>query len=333
MPRPENRTPVRPRRIGALSWGLRALGAAAPSVAARVGERLFLTPPHHAAPRREREALRHGHAFDVPFAGGRLRAWRFGRDPRVLFLHGWGGRGGQLLSLAAPLREAGIPFATFDAPAHGLSSGRTASVPEFAAALRAVADHLGSVRAVVGHSMGGASTAVAVGQGLALDAAVFIGTPRNPAGFFGEFATTLALHPSLAEKVRARLEHRFGMSLADFDVTRLVPTAPPPLLVIHDTQDKEVPWENGEAIARQWPGARLLTTQGLGHKRVLHAAEVAEAVAAFLIDRVGGDAMRCDSPGCDGVASHGGVGSRRLCASCALDAQLYAPALRALGAA
>ncbi len=333
MPNPENRTIVRLARRGALSWGLRALDATAPSVAARFGERLFLTPPRHPAPRREREALRGGHPFDVPFAGGRLRGWRFGRHPRVLFLHGWGGRGGQLLSLAGPLREAGIPFATFDAPAHGFSSGRTASVPVFAAALRAVADHLGGVRAVVGHSMGGASTAVAVGNGLRLDAAVFIGTPRNPAAFFREFAGALAMRPSLAEAVRARIEGRLGMRLEEFDITRLAPTTPLPLLVVHDAQDKEVPWENGETIARQWPGARLLTTQGLGHKRVLHAAEVAEAVGAFLIERIGRGGTPCDSPGCDGVATHGEVGARRLCASCALEAQLYAPALRTLGVA
>lgn len=106
------------------------------------------------------------------------------------------------LSLAAPLREAGVPFATFDAPAHGLSSGSTASVPVFAAALR-----------------------------------------------------------------------------------------------------------------------------------VLHPAEVAEAVGAFLIEQVGGGEAPCESPDCDGVVTRTRPGERRLCASCALDAQLFAPALRTLGTA
>jgi pimeloyl-ACP methyl ester carboxylesterase len=251
----------------------------------------------------------------------------------VLFLHGWGGRGSQLLPLSEPLSRAGVSFATFDAPAHGVSPGRTASVPGFADALVAVAARLGNVRAVVAHSMGGAATALAVRRGLALDAAVFIGTPRNPGRYFGDFAAALALRPALASAVKARLEARLGLPMDDFDIQHFIPETSLPLLVVHDTGDKEVALENGQAIARSWPEARLMTTSGLGHRRVLRDPGVAEAVHDFLVERLRRDRGLCASVGCDGDVGNCSASGGRLCLSCALEAQLFTPGLRALGAA
>jgi pimeloyl-ACP methyl ester carboxylesterase len=65
-------------------------------------------------------------------------------------------------------------------------------------------------------------------------------------------------------------------------VHRVLPKLGQPGLVIHDLDDREVPWEEGERYARYWPGARLLTTQGLGHHRVFDAQEVIDTTMAFL---------------------------------------------------
>jgi hypothetical protein len=53
-------------------------------------------------------------------------------------------------------------------------------------------------------------------------------------------------------------------------------------LIVHDFDDPEVPWGDGELYARHWRNARLLTTQGLGHNRVLDEPDVIEAVLAFM---------------------------------------------------
>jgi pimeloyl-ACP methyl ester carboxylesterase len=52
--------------------------------------------------------------------------------------------------------------------------------------------------------------------------------------------------------------------------------------VIHDRDDPEVPLANGEAIAAAWPGARLVTTEGLGHTRIVHDPGVVARGVAFL---------------------------------------------------
>ena len=53
-------------------------------------------------------------------------------------------------------------------------------------------------------------------------------------------------------------------------------------LVIHDHDDRELPVEEAEALARALPDGRLLTTTGLGHHRILRDPGVVSAVVGFL---------------------------------------------------
>jgi hypothetical protein len=43
-----------------------------------------------------------------------------------------------------------------------------------------------------------------------------------------------------------------------------------------------MPWQEGEAVARAWPGAQFVRTTGLGHRRILRDPEVMARVTAFI---------------------------------------------------
>ncbi|MCZ6806500.1 MAG: alpha/beta hydrolase, partial [Deltaproteobacteria bacterium] len=55
-----------------------------------------------------------------------------------------------------------------------------------------------------------------------------------------------------------------------------------PLLVIHDEDDSFVPLQFGQSIVAAWPGAKLVTTEGRGHKRILRAAHVNDLAVGFI---------------------------------------------------
>lgn len=302
------RSPTAPAGLRA---AFRVLGRLMPGAAGAAAERLFLTPPRHAAPPREREALAGAVPFEVRLGRTALRAWRLGEGPAVLLCHGWGGRGAQLLPLGAPLREAGFSLVTFDGPAHGRSGGRLASGPAFAEAIAAVAERSGAAEAVA-HSMGGAALALALLRGLPLRAGVVVGTPRSPALFFRLFGDALDLPSRVRDEARARLERRLGFDMQGFDLPRLAAGAPRvPLLVVHDRGDAEVPFADGADLAAAWPGARLLATEGLGHRRILRDPTVARAAASFVLEH----APRC---ACGRLARPAGV-----CDGCQLSAELF----------
>jgi pimeloyl-ACP methyl ester carboxylesterase len=85
--------------------------------------------------------------------------------------------------------------------------------------------------------------------------------------------------------MQERIVARFGMEWSEFDVVAAARRLTAPLLVFHDAQDLEVPISNGEAIAAAWPGATLVRTEGLGHKRIVHDEAVVARAVRFVGER------------------------------------------------
>jgi pimeloyl-ACP methyl ester carboxylesterase len=54
------------------------------------------------------------------------------------------------------------------------------------------------------------------------------------------------------------------------------------VLLIHDRGDPDVPFRHAEEVAAAWPGARVLATDGLGHRAVLRDPTVVRSAVAFL---------------------------------------------------
>jgi pimeloyl-ACP methyl ester carboxylesterase len=130
--------------------------------------------------------------------------------------------------------------------------------------------------------MGGAATTLAAARGVSLRRAVFVAPAADPAGYSERFASLLGLPPEVLSRMRRGLERRFGIPWKEFDVLAAARTMSAPLLVFHDRDDRDVALADGEAIAAAWPGARLVTTTGLGHRRIVHDPPVVAQAIAFL---------------------------------------------------
>jgi pimeloyl-ACP methyl ester carboxylesterase len=189
--------------------------------------------------------------------------------------------------LVAPLLRAGFGVVAHDAPAHGESPGRSASIPAFADAIGRVAGEVGPLFGAIAHSMGGAAFSLAAARGLAARRAVFVGPPSDAAVWFHGFVRWLSLPPSAEPALRARVEAIAGERLDRLNSAVLGPRMRVPLLVLHDRQDREVPLEDGERVAREAVDGRLVVTEGLGHRRILRDPGVAEQAVRFLAGGLG----------------------------------------------
>lgn len=275
--------------VRSFSWeavrrsGFRALSALAPERAVDAALRRFGDAPRGARSEAEWETLERAEHFVVPFASGRLAAWRWGPQdaPRVLLMHGWGGRGGQLRAFVAPLLDAGHAVVTFDAPGHGLSGGDHSSFVHFALALDEMVRRAGPVSAVIAHSMGAAVSAFAMARGTPIGRAVLIAPPASLTEFSRRFARQIGASEAVRHSMQRRMEYRYGLRWDEMEVERSLPALDRPGLVIHDADDREVPIAHGERYAAHWRGARLLCTSGLGHRQILHAAPVVAAAVRF----------------------------------------------------
>jgi pimeloyl-ACP methyl ester carboxylesterase len=268
-----------------LRVGFRRLSAASFELSARCAERLFRTPPRHALLPREKRALKTGEFRWLPFRGGQLATWTFGRGPLVLAVHGWGGHGGRLSTFFAPLVDAGFSVVTFDAPSHGGSSGDLAALPDFVDAIEAIAANRGSLAGIVAHSLGATAAGLAIRRGLDVSGAVLLAPPADPETYAGRFARYLHIPKPVCGRMKERLLVRYATRWDDLRLTERFAADDrdqPGILIFHDRRDCRVPWKDGSAVADAWPGARLVTTRGLGHHKILRDPAVIAGSIAFL---------------------------------------------------
>lgn len=215
--------------------------------------------------------------------------WGDPGDPVVYLVHGWGGWRGQLGAFVGPLREAGYRVVAVDAPGHGdadpgfMGPGRgtaTEMIETFHTAVRA----FGEPDGVVAHSLGTTVAMAALRDGIRARRLVLLSPNPAFAELLDTFADLLRTGGRVKARLRAQLEGITGRAIDDFDV---VPAGAdgtmPDALVVHDERDAETSHAVGAAVAATWPNARLLSTQGLGHYRILGDAQVVRAAVGHLV--------------------------------------------------
>jgi pimeloyl-ACP methyl ester carboxylesterase len=266
---------------------VRALEAVSTAAAARLAEAIFCKTVRPPARPDEAVFLARAERGQVRALGLRIATYRWGDPsrPRVLLTHGWWSHAGRWVAIAGALERRGFSVVAFDAPGHGRSGGWRASMPEFAWTLRAVTEQVGPLHAAVGHSLGGAATIFAMSRGLPADRAVTLAAPADIPRWADRFRDALALSPAVDARMRRNLEARIGLEFEDLHLTAVAARLPQPGLVIHDTEDGDVPVHEAEALAGSWADAELHVTSGLGHRKLLRDPAVIERVVGFLDDR------------------------------------------------
>ncbi len=273
---------------------LRAAFTLSEDLGARAAARLFTMPRRHRRPAREHSVLAGATAFTVPvlrrapYWGGQwidVAAWRWGEGPTVLLVHGWEGRGAQLGAFIEPLVAAGMSVVTFDAPGHGDTPGHRLYLSDMADCVGQLAEHIegqwGRLHAIIAHSFGAAATLLAH-QRYGTDAPrnVFVAPAPLASRAIGGFSEMLALEDTDKNAMIDRISVESGVSFEDLSVERIVGDRDAGLLILHDEGDREVSHEQAQILAATWPSAQLITTTGLGHRRILRdPAVLAEAVA------------------------------------------------------
>jgi pimeloyl-ACP methyl ester carboxylesterase len=261
-----------------------------PRVAARLArDQWFAAPPR--LPRAD-GFPGGGRPFTVtPLAGSKVRGHEWGpREPTapvVYLVHGWGGRSDQFAGFVEPLVAAGMRVVAFDALAHGESDpgahGRLTHGVEFGRALDAVFARYGPAHAVVAHSLGAIATYLALRYGwLATHRLVLIAPMVESDGLYDGLQGALGFGRRTRSAFDREVERFTGLPASEFNARRQAArVGPVPTLVIHDLDDSLAPYEDSVALAHEI-GARLVTTERLGHRRLLRDETVIAAAVDFL---------------------------------------------------
>lgn len=264
----------------------RIAGLLAPDLTARVARRELLRPRRAGWARAAGRDAPEG-AVPVTFRFGHAGLRWGSTGPVVLMMHGWGGRAAQFHAIAQALAARGLQAIALDGPAHGRTRFGLAHPASFAEALHEAAAELRDVHAVVGHSMGAGAALLALSEGLATNRAVSIAAAARMTEVLWRFAAAFGLPEGAGRRFVQGVERAVGRPAAELDVARMARGITVPGLVVHDLADRQVPYVDAQRVLAAWPSARLVTTDGLGHNRILSDASVVATVADFVAGRQG----------------------------------------------
>jgi pimeloyl-ACP methyl ester carboxylesterase len=203
-------------------------------------------------------------------------------DKTVLLVHGWESRAAHLLGFLLDLRHAGFRVAAFDAPAHGDSEGEKGHVGEMGRAVLEAQTVLGRIDAVVAHSAGSPAALYAMSQGLKVAASVHISGPASFERVLQRFGAACGLDAEGVERFRALVHEELGFHPDLLEAEALTKHLSHPALLIHDEDDKEVPFEESSRLHTHMHASELRRVQGLGHRRIVQDKDVIRSVTGFL---------------------------------------------------
>jgi pimeloyl-ACP methyl ester carboxylesterase len=256
-----------------------------PKLATLYAAKLFTTPIKHKVPKRELEMDRNSFqkTIHIPTINKKIHTYNYGTSNRkILLVHGWSGRGTQLVKIADELVKVGYTTISFDAPAHGKSPGNNTIMVDFIASILEIDRQFGPFEAAIGHSLGGMSVLNAVKEGFKVNSLAIIGSGDIVQDIIDDFVLKLELKPILAKRLRLHFEEKYGGNMDDYSAYRAAKEIEIPALIIHDEQDFEVPVKAGIHIHEHFKNSELMLTKGLGHRKILGNHAVVDRVVKFI---------------------------------------------------
>ncbi len=247
--------------------------------------KLFTSPIKHKIPKREleMERLSRQEVLAIPSIQKKINVYHSGASlKKILLVHGWSGRGTQLVKFEDEFQKLGYQIVSFDAPAHGKSPGNTTIMPEFIASILEIEKQFGPFEAAVGHSLGGMALLNAVKDGLQIERLTIIGSGDIVKDIMDDFVQKLQLHPKISDLLRIHFEKKSNRTMDSYSSHYAAKSVSIPVLVIHDENDDEVPVSCAHHIHQHLSNGKLLITKNLGHRKILGDSNVIRETVHFI---------------------------------------------------
>ncbi|MBA5793162.1 alpha/beta hydrolase [Flavobacterium sp. xlx-214] len=265
----------------------KVLSALNKKMAAAFALKLFETPIKYTLPKREQKMFEVSHKSKItlPICKKEIIVYENNFGPKkVLLVHGWNGRGTQLVSIAKMFKELNYNIISFDAPGHGRSPKATTNMKDFIEAIFELDKKYNGFDVIVGHSLGGMSIINSLGRGLKTTKTVTIGAGNKTKDITDDFLLTIGMNVKISPLLIQLFEQKYQDKMSNYDVDQQAKKTETPVLVIHDQNDKDVPYTAAIGITDNLKNHQLFLTKGLGHRKILGDAKVIETIKEFILN-------------------------------------------------
>ena len=191
--------------------------------------------------------------------------WK-GTKETILLVHGWESNAHRWKSLVNSLTIKGYNLIALDAPAHGASGGIRFNALLYAEFIHIVAKHF-NAQVVIGHSVGGMASVLFQHKYniKSVEKLILMGAPSEFKDVLERYYDLLGYNKRTRTQINLSIINLFGKAPEDFSTAKFSKQISSQGLIIHDTEDAIIPYNDAILINKDFSDSQLITTTGFGH--------------------------------------------------------------------
>ena len=278
--------PGKPKRLSAFlsKSKARLAGKISPALARSQIESMLFTP--QAA---DSKALRLPRGIDqliIETDDGKLQAYRAGRGPTVVFVHGWDGGAYQFFPLMRGLARCGFSSLAFDHLGHGLSDKKPATLQQSIDTCNHVFNQVqksaDGLYAVVGHATG--CIAIANARKLVLKdrPLLMIAPVFNYKLHVLKRLVKLGLPADMIKQYATGFSKTYRSEYQKLELAGKLSLFSDSTAIAHDESDKESAIADSIKFCARYPLTRLMITKDTNHIRIINSESVWQKLKSHL---------------------------------------------------
>lgn len=244
---------------------------------------LFCNPFARKVKPHQLEFLQKGISEVFDLEGYTIQTYKWGSgSKKILLVHGWSSHSFRWKNYIEHLVKNDFTVYALDAPAHGLSSGKSIHVVLYAKVINAFLELNSEITSIVSHSIGGFATTYFLDQYKehTIEKVVIMGAPGEASDFFDFYKQTLGLTAKSLNLIIEEFHTQLGKVPSYFSSARFAENITIPALIVHDKQDMATNYQYSIRLNKHWKNSQLILTEGLGHD--LKSKELVKQVTEFV---------------------------------------------------
>lgn len=268
--------------IKVIGNSLNLVSVFSPKFAAKKTFELFCTPQKGHVADNQKTFLNNAKYEQLDYNKTPIQVYKWnGTGKTVLLIHGWESNSSRWKPFIKRLQNENYNIIALDAPGHGYSGSKTFNAVLYSEFLKVVIQKY-NPEILIGHSVGCMSSILYQhkNNNQSIEKIVLLGAASEFQNIFDQFKTLLKINKRITNRLNKILFKRFGFYPHEFSTAAFIKTIKAPILMIHDTEDRVIPYSDAKLIKENAPHAKLISTTGLGHS--LKHRQVYDAVIEFL---------------------------------------------------
>ncbi|MFC0604638.1 alpha/beta hydrolase [Winogradskyella pulchriflava] len=253
--------------IKSIGNALNATSLVSSKFAAKKAIKLFASPRKGRYTEVQRQVINSSYFEELQYDSLDIATYRWvGKNKTVLLAHGWESNASRWEYILKDLKAQNYNIIALDAPAHGRSGGKQFNALLYSEFINVVAKKF-KPEVLIGHSVGGMASIFCMHsyQLPSVKKMVLLGAPAHFTGVFERYKTMMGYNRRITNGMNNLVVERYGKPIDYYSAANFSESIDAKGLIIHDTNDRIIPYEDGQLFANRFKNSELISTTGFGH--------------------------------------------------------------------